>query len=103
LIERRPRARGTCARLRLVEVEGYHHVAGAAAHVPDLAGERVGQLALDEQVPLLRELRPQVLGEDPIERAGAAVHVGSDVGEADGDAARPGRGIEDSAALEIEG
>ena len=43
----------------------------AAADVADLSRQRVGQLALDEDVPLLRELRPNVGREDAVERARA--------------------------------
>ena len=75
LVERPPGGDRARIGLGLVEVERDDHVARAAAHVADLARERVGQLPLDEDVPLLRELRPQVGREDAVERARTAARA----------------------------
>src|SRR5438876_8312949 len=102
LIQRPPGVDRARIGFRLVEVERDDHVARAAPHITNLTGERVGQLALDHEIPLLRELGPQVRSEDAKQRAGTAVHVGDDVREAGSCSAGPGRGVEDAPAFEIE-
>src|SRR6059058_445087 len=74
----------------------------ATAHVTNVGGERVRQLAFDEDVPLLRELRAQVRSEDSVEGSRAAVHVGDDVVEPRGCGAGPGRRVEDLSTFEVE-
>src|SRR5262249_20244004 len=55
LVQRPPGVDGAWIGFGLVEVERHHHVPGPAPHVPHLSRQRVRQLALHEDVPLLRE------------------------------------------------
>ena len=99
-LQRRPGARVAGAGQRLVALDRRHQVARLVAHVADVDRRPRADQVLREQVPLLRELRPQVRipGADdarrPVERLQAF--------EAGGDGARPAGRVVGALRLEEE-